>query len=158
MIEGVDHDDLMGAEESGEEDKKEVCIQVKLGKEEKTKPSLDRYSFLFVFIQFIQVFIICIYKLSQTHIKGIVEYLQAINSGLRSDTFILLRITRITQHKHCIILQILLVIVADTSVEVPTLLEYRNCRVWYSLFHVFILFSFVYTKYLRQLAPAKKLS
>ena len=78
----------------------------------------------------------CIYKLSQTHIKGIVEYLQAINSGLRSDTFILLRITRITQHKHCIILQILLVIVADTSVEVPTLLEYRNCRLWYSLFHV----------------------
>ena len=62
MIEGVDHDDLMGAEESGEEDKKEVCIQVKLGKEDKTKPSLDRYSFLFVFIQFIQVFIICIYK------------------------------------------------------------------------------------------------
>ena len=84
-----------------------------------------------------RTFIICIYKLSQTHIKGIVEYLQAINSGLRSDTFILLRITRITQHKHCIILQILLVIVADTSVEVPTLLEYRNCRLWYSLFHVF---------------------
>ena len=27
-----------------EEDKKEVCIQVKLGKEEKTKPNLDRYS------------------------------------------------------------------------------------------------------------------
>ena len=37
MNEGVDHDDLMGAEESGEEDKKEVCIQVKLGKEEKTE-------------------------------------------------------------------------------------------------------------------------
>ena len=36
----------MGAEESGEEDKKEVCIQVKLGKEEKTKPSLDRLSLL----------------------------------------------------------------------------------------------------------------
>ena len=53
MIEGVDHDDLMGAEESGEEDKKEVCIQVKLGKEDKTKPSLDRYS-LFVFTLFIQ--------------------------------------------------------------------------------------------------------
>ena len=44
IMEGVDHDDLMGAEESGEEDKKEVCIQVKLGKEEKTKPNLDRYS------------------------------------------------------------------------------------------------------------------
>ena len=42
LSKGVDHDDLMGAEESGEEDKKEVCIQVKLGKEEKTKPSLDR--------------------------------------------------------------------------------------------------------------------
>ena len=53
MIEGVDHDDLMGAEESGEEDKKEVCIQVKLGKEDKTKPSLDRYS-LFAFTLFIQ--------------------------------------------------------------------------------------------------------
>ena len=90
-----------------------------------------------------RTFIICIYKLSQTHIKGIVEYLQAINSGLRSDTFILLRITRITQHKHCIILQILLVIVADTSVEVPTLLEYRNCRLWYSLFSC-ICFSFSY--------------
>ena len=38
---GVDNDDMMGAE-SGEEDKKEVCIQVKLGKEEKAKPSLDR--------------------------------------------------------------------------------------------------------------------
>ena len=32
---------MMGVE-SGEEDKKEVCIQVKLGKEEKAKPSLDR--------------------------------------------------------------------------------------------------------------------
>ena len=40
--EGADNDDLMGAEESGEEDKKELCIQVKLGKEEKSKPSLDR--------------------------------------------------------------------------------------------------------------------
>ena len=38
--ENGDHDDLMGAEE--EEDKKEVCIQVKLRKEEKVKPGLDK--------------------------------------------------------------------------------------------------------------------
>ena len=38
--ENGDHDDLMGAEE--EEDKKEVCIQVKLCKEEKVKPSLEK--------------------------------------------------------------------------------------------------------------------
>ena len=39
--ENGDQEDLMGAEE--EEDKKEVCIQVKLSKEEKTKPSLEKY-------------------------------------------------------------------------------------------------------------------
>ena len=38
--ENGENDDLMGAEE--EEDKKEVCIQVKLAKEEKVKPSVEK--------------------------------------------------------------------------------------------------------------------
>ena len=37
-----DNDDVMVGEDSAEEDKKEVCIQVKLGKEEKSKPPLDK--------------------------------------------------------------------------------------------------------------------
>ena len=39
--ENGDHDELMGAEE--EEDNKEVCIQVKLCREEKVKSSLEKY-------------------------------------------------------------------------------------------------------------------
>ena len=42
--EAGEQEELLGAEESGEEDKKEVCIQVKVAKEEKTKPSLERPS------------------------------------------------------------------------------------------------------------------
>ena len=39
----ADHEDMVGGEDSAEEDKKEVCIQVKLGKEDKNKPALDKY-------------------------------------------------------------------------------------------------------------------
>ena len=42
--EAGEQEELLGAEESGEEDKKEVCIQVKVAKEEKGKPSLERPS------------------------------------------------------------------------------------------------------------------
>ena len=42
--EAGEQEELLGAEESGEEDKKEVCIQVKVAKEEKCKPSLERPS------------------------------------------------------------------------------------------------------------------